>query len=112
MCFHGPEEHEEGACWKVTQPQIESLPTIDKFCGCIGNGNTRRFNHRLMGFMVPHELGDLMITKECSGCHQVLNMLINEKLCMVCRDRPENYHPEHPEEVKLALEYLKNLKNQ
>ena len=89
QCFHGDEDHKEGACWKITQEQLKNEKTVDKFCGCLVQGNTRRFDHPKMGFMPVQELGDLMITKECIGCHGIFNMLIKETLCMICKDRPE-----------------------
>lgn len=96
ICFHGEEFHEEGACWKITQELLVKENTVDKFCGCIPVGQIRRFGHRLMGFMPVQEIGDLMITKECEGCHRVFNLLINETLCMTCKDRPEFWENEIP----------------
>jgi hypothetical protein len=94
MCFHGPEDHKGGACWKITQPQLENEPTIDKYCACIAAGNTRLFAD--MGFMQVQELGDRMITKICRGCGDAVNLLITEEFCMRCKDKPEYWKNEIP----------------
>jgi hypothetical protein len=96
MCFHGPEDHNGGACWHITQAGLEKEQTVDKFCACILSTNTRPFNHPLMGFMTVEELGDRMITKVCMGCGDAVNLLITETLCMLCKDRPEYWKNEIP----------------
>jgi hypothetical protein len=96
MCFHGPEDHDGGACWKITQPILEKEQTIDKFCGCIIKGNTRPFAHEKMGFMTVTEIGDRLITKVCKGCGDEVSLMIDVELCMYCKDRPEYWENEIP----------------
>ena len=86
-CNHlGP--HEEGACWVITQKDLERRPDELKFCGCKTDGNIRRFDHPLMGFMTPRS-NDLFITKKCTNCGDVVLMPVKQDVCTQCTISPQ-----------------------
>ena len=33
-CEHGEEFHDEGLCWKITNPELEDEKTNKKYCPC------------------------------------------------------------------------------
>ena len=81
-CNHGDDEHRDGHCFRVTQPEKNS---IEQYCPCsYGVEQYRPFD--TLGFM-PVELIDQMVTKECSGCNKPFLMDLQTVLCMNCKSR-------------------------
>ena len=99
-CSHSMDEHDEGICWHIVDFDAdEKTQDVGKFCQCkIDSGSKnaeeqliRRFNHPKMGYSEPGE-NDLMVTKLCAICNDEVVLLLNENMCMYCKDKPEQYH--------------------
>jgi hypothetical protein len=82
-CEHGEEFHDEGVCWKITQPDLENLPTTAKYCPCKQQPELIRRYERL-GYMEREE-HDQMITRACKGCGRDFLFTIHDKYCTACK---------------------------
>tara|TARA_R110000787_G_scaffold70884_3_gene157736 strand:+ start:3662 stop:3979 length:318 start_codon:yes stop_codon:yes gene_type:complete len=82
-CDHPESFHEEGLCWKITNPELENEPTDKKYCPCSEQkGLTRRYART--GYM---EAGkhDQMITKKCDVCSVEFLFKIDTSTCLSCK---------------------------
>lgn len=84
MCAHGPEEHDKGSCFHITQEDLAKKPTNKKFCPCgINDGQNLRLYEDL-GFMEPTYY-DTMVTKDCRKCGKTLLINVDNCYCLTCR---------------------------
>jgi hypothetical protein len=82
-CEHGPEYHEEGLCWKITNPELEEEPTDKKYCPCNSNkGLIRRYERT--GYMEAQS-DDRMIPRPCDSCGAEVLLVIGNKICISCK---------------------------
>lgn len=81
-CNHDNDEHRDGHCYRITQPEKQGL---DKYCPC-SHGVEQYRLYETLGFM-PVEPIDYMVTKECSGCTKPFLMNLDSVLCMNCKSR-------------------------
>lgn len=84
-CEHGEEFHDEGLCWKITNPELEDEKTNKKYCPCNSAKGFIRTYARL-GWMeaLPH---DKMITKKCEACGEEVMLQVEEKFCTTCKSQ-------------------------
>ncbi len=88
-CEHTPESlgeetHSEGVCWKITQKDLENLPTDTKYCPCKQeNGLIRTFKRT--GYMEVAQY-DSMVTKTCISCGKDLLIRVAYDKCSKCLD--------------------------
>jgi|SRR6185312_11067200 len=83
FCSHGPGDHDEGACYYVTNTNLINENNVNKYCKCIITDNIRRFER--LGFM-PQTEHDSMITKRCSTCGIAVMLRTDEVTCMTCKE--------------------------
>ena len=82
-CEHGPEYHQEGLCWKVTNPELEEEQTTKKYCPCTRDKNLIRTYKRL-GY-TEAEPNDQMITKKCIICGDEVLFNLKHSVCGACK---------------------------
>ena len=82
-CEHSEEFHDEGVCWKITQPDLENENTEAKYCPCKQQPELIRRYDRL-GYMEREE-HDQMITRKCKGCNGDFLFTIHDKYCKSCK---------------------------
>jgi len=82
-CDHPDSLHEEGLCWKVTNPELEGEPTNKKYCPCSENKGLIR-THERVGYMEadPH---DQMVTKRCDVCNIEGLFKVDSAICGPCK---------------------------
>jgi len=83
FCSHGPQDHDEGACYFITNPNLKNEDNVNKYCKCVVTDNIRRFGR--IGFM-PIEQHDSMVTKNCISCGLPVVLRIDESTCMTCKE--------------------------
>jgi len=82
-CEHPIGYHDEGVCWKITNPELENEDTNAKYCPCaVSKLTIRRYDR--VGYMEaePH---DQMITKKCSLCNVEGLFTLNNSICSACK---------------------------
>jgi len=81
----GENTHDQGLCWKITQPEFENEQTEAKFCPCKKEtGFIRLYDDERMGYMERGEY-DQMITRKCVGCGGDFLFTIHEDTCKTCK---------------------------
>lgn len=79
----GDDTHDEGVCWKITQPELADKPTNAKYCRCQKDKEfIRRYDR--VGYMERGE-HDQMITRQCEGCEKDFLFTIHDKYCLSCK---------------------------
>lgn len=79
-CYHEDNEHRDGLCWRITQPEEDNA---NKFCPCTyGDSDLRLFEAQ--GFMEA-DIDDTMITKHCAKCNEAKLLGIDEAYCNNCK---------------------------
>lgn len=86
LCNHGENEHKEGSCMHITQPDLIDINTMRKFCPCTVNDGENLRLYSLVGFTEPNE-NDQMITKKCGECGLDLLINIDSDLCLGCKQQ-------------------------
>ena len=82
-CDHPDSLHDEGLCWKVTNPELEGEQNNKKYCPCASNkGLIRRFGK--VGYMEP-EAHDQMVTKKCDVCGIEGLFNVDNSICLSCK---------------------------
>lgn len=82
-CDHPDSLHQEGLCWKVTNPELEDQPTNKKYCPCASNkGLIRRYDR--VGYMEA-ETHDQMVTKKCVSCGTEGLFNVDNSVCLSCK---------------------------
>ena len=82
-CDHPDSLHQEGLCWKVTNPELEDQPTNKKYCPCASNKGLIRTYART-GYMEA-EAHDQMVTKKCDVCSIEGLFRIDNSICSSCK---------------------------
>ena len=82
-CDHPDSLHQEGLCWKVTNPELEDQPTNKKYCPCSSNKGLIRTYART-GYMEA-ELHDQMVTKKCDVCSAEGLFKVDNSICSSCK---------------------------
>ena len=79
-CYHDENEHRDGLCWHITQPEEEG---DNQYCPCtFGDSNHRLFEAK--GLMDAEE-SDSMITKHCGKCNKARLLRVDEPYCHNCK---------------------------
>lgn len=86
LCNHGENEHKQGSCMHITQPDLIDEKTMKKFCPCTVNDGQNLRTYSLVGFTDPGE-DDQMITKPCGKCGLHLLINIDSDLCVGCSQK-------------------------
>ena len=82
-CDHPDSLHEEGLCWKITNPELEDEPTEKKYCPCSEQKGLIRTYART-GYMEPGK-HDQMVTKKCDVCGAEGLFRIDDSICSSCK---------------------------
>ena len=82
-CDHPDSLHEEGLCWKITNPELENEPTDKKYCPCSEQKGLIRTYART-GYMEPGK-HDQMVTKKCGVCGVEGLFKIDNSTCSSCK---------------------------
>ena len=82
-CDHPDSLHDEGLCWKVTNPELEDLPTNKKYCPCTDNKTLIRTYERV-GYMEA-EAHDQLVTKRCDVCNIEGLFKVDSAVCGSCK---------------------------
>ena len=84
-CEHGEDFHDEGLCWKITNPELENEPTNKKYCPCnSGKGLIRRYAKTGWMETMPH---DKMVTRKCEDCGAEVLLSVEDKYCTTCKSQ-------------------------
>lgn len=83
-CNH-EDTHKEGHCWAITEKDLENLQTDEKYCPCGVDLSVRIFE--TLGYMIPR-MEDYMVTKKCTGCGDIVLLLLTETVCEHCKILP------------------------
>jgi len=75
--------HDEGLCWKITQPEFADKPTNSKYCPCSKQSDLIRTFARV-GYIERGQY-DQMIPRKCVTCPEVVLFTIHETRCLTCR---------------------------
>lgn len=84
MCVHTPEDHKDGSCMHITQPEIKDKPTMDKFCPCGAENGLNLRLYSKVGFVEP-EFRDSMVTSKCWCCGEDVLMRVDQVVCIECQ---------------------------
>ena len=79
-CSHTPDEHNEGVCWHITQPDEKGFA---QYCPCSLSGERHRL-YSTVGYMEAG-IHDTMITKNCVNCKEDLLLSVDESFCNRCK---------------------------
>lgn len=80
-CFHDDNEHHDGLCWRITQPEEEDN---HQYCPCTYGDSTHRTFDSL-GFMTV-ESKDTMVTTYCAKCNREVMLRLDEPHCHNCKN--------------------------